>query len=1096
MQENNFNILINGYFQRSRRLDSDQLDEGYVLLPTARQALDVMAANIAESSQRAFTWTGPYGCGKSSLALLLTSLVGKGEARTRALSLVGDDERICSSFYAENGWRVLRLVGQQGDLLEDIAKKLKTRRTIKAVISRLSLYAKEIAPSDGVLVIVDELGKYLEADCASKNTYLLQELAEFACRSKEKIVLIGILHQAMDVYAAKLPYSLRDEWTKVQGRFLDIPLAATTDETLELLSRAIVQDKRKHEKQIPKNFELDVEKTAIWLHKNIGSDKERFVRLFTACWPLNPVTALMLGPISRRKFSQNERSIYSFLSAREPHGFMEFLEQDSSARTYTLARYWDYLQANFESAILVSGDSHRWLTAVDAIGRAENRQSEDLVALAKTVAVIDLFRTGTRLQPCLEILSAATGQREEWVKKGLDILVRARVLIERKHVNAWAVYAGSDFDLESAMRETAASLNGIDLAGIVRLVNLDPVVARKHYLETGTMRWFNRRLTTVEGLAKIASEKPVDDGSAGDLVLVVPDDEVTIGDPEAFLKGLYTKYDIKTVQTVTDRMFVFGVPVNARRITELARDLLAINEVAKNPELEGDETGRNEVSIRRDYIRQALLEELTRAFLSSTWYSNIGTEVVSDHMKLIEYVSLLCDMFYSEAPRIINELINRDYLSGNIVAARKELISAMFTNERKENLSFTGHPPALALYKTLLKPLHRRRSGTENEFEITAEPLPYSSVRLESLWHKTTEMLKKRGGKVSSSDIFRIWRKPPFGMKKGPMPVLLFAYILGNRETLAIYNQGVFQAGISEAFKDDYVVNPADISLCYLEPEDVSTKLLDSYVEALRPLVGEVAATPLAIGRKIVKFVLTLPKWALRTQTLSPQALELRHIAQKADDPVEFVLHAIPEALKTSDPAEFEKALFNTLQELENVTPTLYRRLCAHLCQVLHASIEDWGSLNERAKAIKGLSGNMSQEAFVMRMADFKGTDQDVTGLWNLAAGKPFSMCTDLTLKECLSKIDQFAYAFRQQEAFAELRGRESTRSVFVVISASGDRDLTQTIEISKESEKEVRRTAQNLLRQVEDMDLDRVAAVFAEIMTELAAKKKGKANG
>ena len=80
MTHNRFNVSINGQFQRSKRLDSDKLDDGYVLLGTGRQALEIMASNIVESPQRAFTWTGPYGCGKSSLALLLTCLLYTSDA--------------------------------------------------------------------------------------------------------------------------------------------------------------------------------------------------------------------------------------------------------------------------------------------------------------------------------------------------------------------------------------------------------------------------------------------------------------------------------------------------------------------------------------------------------------------------------------------------------------------------------------------------------------------------------------------------------------------------------------------------------------------------------------------------------------------------------------------------------------------------------------------------------------------------------------------------------------------------------------------------------------------------------------------------------
>ncbi len=72
-------VQMRQQFLRSVRLDadygrSDALD-GFVFQPSARIAIETLARHINETQQRAFTWTGPYGGGKSSLALALCSLV-------------------------------------------------------------------------------------------------------------------------------------------------------------------------------------------------------------------------------------------------------------------------------------------------------------------------------------------------------------------------------------------------------------------------------------------------------------------------------------------------------------------------------------------------------------------------------------------------------------------------------------------------------------------------------------------------------------------------------------------------------------------------------------------------------------------------------------------------------------------------------------------------------------------------------------------------------------------------------------------------------------------------------------------------------------
>ena len=71
---------VRGRFQRSARVDADLTDEdplaGYSFNDSAWEVLRQVFMHLTTSQQRAFTWTGPYGAGKSSLALFLASLVG------------------------------------------------------------------------------------------------------------------------------------------------------------------------------------------------------------------------------------------------------------------------------------------------------------------------------------------------------------------------------------------------------------------------------------------------------------------------------------------------------------------------------------------------------------------------------------------------------------------------------------------------------------------------------------------------------------------------------------------------------------------------------------------------------------------------------------------------------------------------------------------------------------------------------------------------------------------------------------------------------------------------------------------------------------
>src|SRR5207249_905992 len=63
----------------------------------------------------------------------------------------------------------------------------------------------------------------------------------------------------------------------------------------------------------------------------------------TACYPLHPLTALILGPLFRQ-LAQNERSLFAFLASSEPFGFQEFLRQTTLLDgAYRLDHLYDYV---------------------------------------------------------------------------------------------------------------------------------------------------------------------------------------------------------------------------------------------------------------------------------------------------------------------------------------------------------------------------------------------------------------------------------------------------------------------------------------------------------------------------------------------------------------------------------------------------------------------------------------------------------------------------------------------------------------------------------------------------------------------------------
>src|SRR5690606_30331611 len=102
-----------------------------------------------------------------------------------------------------------------------------------------------------------------------------------------------------------------DEWTKIHGRFVDLPVNIGSEEQITILSQAI--------KGEPDGGDHLPAASAV--ARSISSGRAdataALTGLLASCWPLHPATAALLGPISRRRFGQNQRSIFGFLNSAE-----------------------------------------------------------------------------------------------------------------------------------------------------------------------------------------------------------------------------------------------------------------------------------------------------------------------------------------------------------------------------------------------------------------------------------------------------------------------------------------------------------------------------------------------------------------------------------------------------------------------------------------------------------------------------------------------------------------------------------------------------------------------------------------------------------
>ncbi|MDE3259133.1 MAG: ATP-binding protein [Gemmatimonadota bacterium] len=948
------------------------------------------------------------------------------------------------------GWRVLPVVGRRDRPAQVIGEAISKSGflmepppeswTDTVILDTLeTIAALNPRAGGGLIIFIDEMGKFLEAAANDGlDIYLFQELAERASRSSQRLIVVGILHQAFQEYAHRLSRDVRDEWSKIQGRFVDLVVNTSGEEQIDLIGRAIESDIRpKEQHKLARAVAQHI------LRQTSGC----LVGMLEDCWPLHPIVACLLGPISRRRYGQNQRSIFGFLNSAEPQGFQDFLHTADDNDIYGPERLWDYLRINLEPSILASPDGHRWALAVDALERCEARGGQEIdLRLLKVIAVVDMYKDRSGLAASRDLLALALpDQGSVEVENALVDLQRRSFVIYRKFTESFSIFEGSDFDAENAVEQALVGIGEVDFTALNALAGLQPIVAKRHYHKTGALRWFDVVVVPLAEVEQAATEYAPRHGAIGGFVLTIPTQNETEAEASEICR--------RAARNGSECDIVVGLSVRAWRIPALAVELLALKRVQdETPELRGDSVARIEIEGRVSTLQGRLESELVRVLDSASWCHERIRHLTLRYANLNSLASDLADTRFESAPRIHNELLGRVNPSSNGVAARNTLLGRMALYESEHRLGIKGFPAERGLFASLLERtgLHAETangwrfvepgSGTED---------PHN---LGPTWEAAKIHLRSNANRsVSVAEIYDIWRKAPYGIKDGLLPILAAAFLLSQRTTLACYREGIFLARVSELDMEILARDPADIRVRWMDLSEMSRRLLSEMADIVRDLDEENTLThlePIDVAKGLVSIFDRLHPWVGRTQRLSRSARRIRQLFKQANDPNKLIFDDLPRLLPDAQGIDNEDTtkqiaarVLEGLTELRQAYPTMLNRMRETLLeelQVPNASPSVLSELRARADNVRELSGDHRQEAFIVRLAGFAGTDEDMAGLAGMALNKPIRDWVDMDIDRATVELATMAQRFIRTEAFARVKGRRDKRNAMAVIVGMG----------------------------------------------------------
>lgn len=1164
-------VNVQGRFTRSVSLvrDAGRPDtlSGYILTPTGRDVLHRLADALrGESPTRAWSLTGPYGSGKSAFALFVAQLLGGEEpARKQARDLLErEDAELCERFFGANGplrKRVGRLfpvlvTGSRQSLEKVLAASLaSTLRTVgrgrpPQIVERLEAIAAGAAgansssavvglyeeaneylrrferDAEGILLIVDELGKFLEygaSNPAQSDVFLLQELAEAAARSARPFLFLAILHQALDRYADHLSASRRSEWAKVQGRFEDVAFEERSEQVLRLLAHAVRHEGDENALKEVRRQALSGAAEAVALGVRVGTLGEQELREYlTACFPLHPLTALAVGPLFRQ-FAQNERSLFAFLASTEPLGFQEFLRQHlldaTNSETYRLDRLYDYMVASVGSSLFAHHRGKAWAEVQSALERL--RDGTDLeVRLAKTVGLLQVLGPGTAVPASQAVLRFALkghGVSAQKVDAALESLVRRSLLIFRRHLGAYVLWEGSDVDIETRLGEARRT---VDRArNVVSLLSqefpAEALVARRHYFMTGTLRYFDARYAEQAGLEAELSRNLGD--ADGRVVLCLP---LNADEREAMRFVLRsTQAEIPVVAALPDAIV---------DLQELSHDLGCLRWTLNNtPELETDRAASREVQARLVQTEQSLRKHLDQLFdpgkqagSRCLWFYRGREVALSSARELNDFLSRVCDEVYSATPIWRNELINRRVLSSAAAAARRNLIEAMLERPEQEFLGITGTPPERSMYETLLASsgLHRKKAGIWGFHR----PEEKAAAPILALWEEIDRFLTQtEETRLPVSQFFEKLRQPPFGLKGGVLPVVLAVTLLHHQAQVALYEEGSFVPRPTAAVFERIFRSPGRFELQRMKVAGARSEVFRRYAAMLDRVIagqGKGQANLLDVVRPLVRLVKELPDYVSKTHQVSEVARAVLRSIREARQPDRLLFTDLPAACGVSAFAakgrvaegqldSFFRVLHDAFAELQRAYPQLLADIERLVLKAFDRSgplAEVRGELEHEARLVLNLAVDARLKSFLLRIAD--NTCEDRTWLETLATlltGKPPTAWDDQDRARFEVQLASSVRTFRHFRVLAHEMEQGGTalldgdpQMVRVSVTVPDGPELERVVQVPPQFRLQVQRATTRVRRVLEAENLldkrEVSLAILAQVARQLLAEEDG----
>lgn len=664
----------------------------------------------------------------------------------------------------------------------------------------------------GIYIVYDEFGKYLETNITSateSDTKLLQDLAEKCNRSeKNQMHLMLICHKDISNYIdMNLPQDKVDGWRGISGRFEHINLHNNFNQMYEIIS-AVICKKSDKWNELQKRYDAvfsDLSKIYS-SNKVIGTDCKSVKKAIISCYPLHPSTMYILPRLSE-KVAQNERTLFTFLSANHKNTLVEYIEKNTEEFPFVTPDYvYDYFENEFKKE-LNSSEIHKTYLLTSRILQKVERDSLQ-AKIVKTIALIYIIEQFEKYPPTVENIintfSNSVSDPKE-ITDALDSLINNSCIVYLKRSNHYL-----------KLKETS----GVDVKELItnRIEKLKLTTETKTLLNEFAMesylypvryndehcitRYFEFRFISASECQ--AGNFSINDGDANGSVQAV------------FFESAseFDSFNVSKIQ-VSNNQVILVVPREYTDISSYIYEYKALLEL--KTENEEDEILSDEFDVYADdvdIIVSGFINGYSHPELKKVdYYYNNQKRNLARKAQLSSLLSDICENIYSKTPVINNESINKNIVPTVAVNSRTKLTNAILDSDVvRENLGLTGTGQDVSFMRSTLMQtgILKEKNGV---FSLDLSP---KDNNMRNVLDEIATFFRSTAtqGEKSFSDLYYTLTSAEkgIGLKRGIIPVYIALILNSLKKDIVIKNKNQ-EVKISSDLLNSINQNPSDYSV-------------------------------------------------------------------------------------------------------------------------------------------------------------------------------------------------------------------------------------------------------------------------------------------